>query len=67
MKKFTCHCIDNQFKSADKVYVNYHEEHIAQIPCVYRPNGKVTLRKIKLETNFCPMCGAKLIELEPKA
>ncbi|MBN7774329.1 hypothetical protein [Clostridium aminobutyricum] len=67
MKTFTCHCLDGQFKSVDKVYVSYSDQYPAEIPCIYRPNGKSTLRRIRLETNYCPMCGAKLEELAPKA
>ncbi|MFV0517832.1 MAG: hypothetical protein ACK5MV_10605 [Aminipila sp.] len=64
MKKFTCKCIEEQFKCADEVYVGFEEQPLGEIPCIYRPKGKVTLRRIKLETNFCPMCGAKLEEIK---
>jgi hypothetical protein len=66
MKKFTCQCIEEQFKCPDQVYVDYHDQYIAEIPCIYRPKEKVTLRKIKLETNYCPMCGEKLEEVVVK-
>lgn len=60
MKKFTCSCIDEQFKKPDKVYVDFNDEYLVAVPCVYRPNDKVTLRQAKLEIEFCPKCGRKL-------
>ncbi|WP_027400123.1 hypothetical protein [Anaerovorax odorimutans] len=63
MKKFTCNCIKDQFKASDKVFVEYNDEYIAEIPCIYVPNEKVNLRKVRLKTNYCPMCGAKLEEI----
>lgn len=66
MKKFTCHCIEEQFKSPDQVYVGFDNQYIAEIPCIYRPKGKATLRRIKIEINYCPMCGAKLEEVKTK-
>lgn len=63
MKKFTCNCIDAQFKIPDQIFVDLDGPYLAEIPCVYRPNGKVTLRKIKLKTNYCPTCGAKMEEI----
>lgn len=64
MKRFTCHCIEEQFKNSDKVYVGFDDQSTAEILCIYRPNEKATLRRIKLQTNYCPMCGAKLEEVE---
>lgn len=64
MKKFTCNCIENQFKNPDQVYVGFDEKSIAAILCAYRPNNKVTLRSIKLAVNYCPLCGTGLKELE---
>lgn len=66
MKQFTCSCIAEQFKRTDQVFVGLEGYSQAEIPCVYRPNGQVTLRRVKLEANFCPLCGAKLAELESK-
>lgn len=63
MKKFTCDCIDGQFKKPDQVYVGFDEKSMASILCAYRPNTKVTLRSIKLEANYCPYCGKKLKDL----
>lgn len=62
MKKFTCHCLEEQFKSPDKVYVGFDNQ-LTEIPCIYKPNDKATFRRIKLETNYCPLCGAKLEEV----
>lgn len=67
MKKFTCKCIDSQFKSPDQVYVGYDDQHNTEISCIYRPKGKVSFRRIKLEVNYCPECGAKLEEMETKS
>lgn len=62
MKKFTCDCLKEQFKNSDEVYVDFTEQSQAEILCIYRPKEKVTLRRIRLEPNFCPRCGAKLKE-----
>jgi len=60
MKKFNCDCLVDQFKSPDQVFVGFDEKSIASILCAYRPNQKVTLRNIKLDVNYCPLCGAEL-------
>lgn len=66
MKKFTCQCLDSQFKKSEEVYVDYDEQVDAEISCIYRPNDKVNFRKIKLKANYCPQCGAKLQEFKTK-
>lgn len=63
MKKFSCQCLETQFKSSDQVYVDYDDQCLAEIPCIYRPKESVTLRRIKLKTNYCPLCGAKLEDI----
>lgn len=61
MKKFSCGCIDDQFKRPDQVFVGFDEEKsVSSILCAYRPNKKVSLRSIKLDVNYCPKCGAKM-------
>lgn len=60
MKKFNCKCIEDQFKNPNQVYIGFDEKSIASILCAYRPNEKVTLRNIKLEVRYCPMCGEQL-------
>lgn len=67
MKKFTCKCIESQFKVPDQVYVDYTDQSDAEISCIYRPKEKVSLRRVKLKINYCPECGAKLEELEIKS
>lgn len=62
MKQFTCNCIKEQFKKPEEVYVGFSEQSVAEILCAYRPNKKVTLRRIRLEVHYCPFCGAKLTE-----
>ncbi|QAT43929.1 hypothetical protein [Aminipila luticellarii] len=66
MKRFTCGCLEKQFKSTDQVYVGFEGLPVTEIPCIYRPKGKATLRRIRLETNYCPMCGAKLEDVNVK-
>ncbi len=66
MKKFTCNCLNSQFKSPDQVYVDYDDKVNTEISCLYAPNEKVNFRKIKLNINYCPECGAKLQELKQK-
>ncbi|MBR0597196.1 hypothetical protein [Sinanaerobacter chloroacetimidivorans] len=63
MKQFTCSCLESQFKSPNEVYVGFDAKSISSILCAYRPNKKVTLRNIKLEVNYCPLCGAQLKEI----
>lgn len=63
MKQFTCNCIEDQFKHPDKVYVGIDNKYIATTLCAYKPKEKVALRNIKLELNYCPKCGSKLIEI----
>jgi len=60
VKKFSCSCIDEQFARPDQVFVGFDEKSGSSILCAYRPKGKVTLRSIKLDVNYCPRCGAKL-------
>lgn len=63
MKQFTCDCMNGQFKKPEEVYVGLGEQFVAEILCAYRPNEKVTLRRIKLEVNYCPFCGSKLVDI----
>ena len=64
MKRFTCTCIDQQFKMPRQVYVSaFEHQPEASMPCIYKPNEKATIRQVKLDANFCPQCGAKLEEI----
>lgn len=63
MKQFSCSCINDQFKNPDQVFIGFSDQSVSSILCAYKPKDKVTLRSVKLEVNYCPYCGAKLIDV----
>ena len=54
MKKFSCSCIEEQFKRPDQVFVGFDEKSVSSILCAYRPQGEGNAEKHQAGRKLLP-------------